>query len=228
MRSPRAIRAALVAPLLLALAAGCARAPRDPVEQMLAALGGREAMARLEALRVVAEGRGPAGDFRTEVESIRPDSVVFRQRSTRGTSAIGSGPHGAWARENGEAISDTGAARAFARGHEFHLLLFEVDSRFSGHAVEGEEIVDARACARVTMTDENGQPAVLLVDRESGLPRVLELNPRGARGVVRISFGDWREIDGLRYFGAFTLTEGPNRSFSWHYVEILPSVRANG
>jgi hypothetical protein len=227
MRSAPGIPRATIIAAALVLALACNRAPRDPVDHMLDALGGRDAIARLASLRVVADGRGPAGDFRTEMESIRPDSVVFRQSSARGTSAVGSGPRGAWATENGEAVSDTGAGRAFARGHEFHLLLFEIETRFSGHAPGGEEIVEGRPCARVTMTDENGQPAVLLVDRESGLPRLLELNPRGARGVVRVSFGDWRVIDGLRYFGAFTLTEGPNRAFTWHYTEIVPSSRAN-
>jgi hypothetical protein len=48
----------------------------------------------------------------------------------------------------------------------------------------------------------------------------MHLNPGGAAGPVRIVFDDWRMSDGLNAFHAIELTEGPDRVFSYEYVDV--------
>jgi hypothetical protein len=205
------------------LLVGDVRSAGDPIEAMLLALGGRAAVRELKSLAVDANCWGPTGSFHTAVESQRPGRVRLRQSSERGSLTIWSTPERTWVVEGrGEPRSAGANERALARGHEFHLLLFEVESRFSNFMVIGDESVDGHPCTRVTMLDENGKPAAMLVDKEDSLPRVLELNPAGAQGPIRVFFADWRPEDALLYFWSFKLVEGRDRVFEYRYSNITP------
>ena len=205
-----------------------APAEADPITRMLTALGGTTAIGRLKSLSVEAQCTGPSGPFQTSVQSLRPGSVYFFQTSNRGTTRVWSTPSRTWTIDGGKPEAAGEPVRAFVRGHEFHLLLFEVESRFPKREATGEEIVDGRACTRLLMRDEGGNAAKLLLDKASFLPRMLELNPPGAQGPVRISFDDWRKINDLLYFESFRMTEGPDRTFTYRYTRIAPNtVEAN-
>ncbi|MDH4036146.1 MAG: hypothetical protein OEY32_12255 [Candidatus Krumholzibacteria bacterium] len=214
----------IVAALTPLLAAGCNNSSQaDPVARMTRALGGREAIGRLHSLSVAANCIGPDGHFRTWVESVRPGSVHFRQSDGVDSIAVWSTPDSTWLSDGARMVEGDPRVRAFVRGHEFHLDLFEIDTRFSGHTVAGMDTVDGHACARVDMRDEGGSPAAIFIDEESGLPRLLELNPAGAEGTLRIMFDDWREVAGLMVFFAFGMAEGPDRNFIYRYTEIVPN-----
>ncbi|MCI0452445.1 MAG: hypothetical protein L0Z51_08650 [Candidatus Latescibacteria bacterium] len=76
----------------------------------------------------------------------------------------------------------------------------------------------------MNMIDAEGNPASLLVDKRSHRPRMLELNPPGAAGPVRVFFEDWRRVGDLLYFHSFLLTEGPERTFTYRYTSIAPNA----
>jgi hypothetical protein len=188
---------------------------------MEAALGGYEAIARLENLLVETDCSGPDGEFRTRIFSSRPDRVYFRQTSQRDTVEIWSTPDSTWTlTANGIAEPVPAAARAIVRGHEFHLLLFELERRFHEIAVS-ESSTDS---VRLTMRDEFEQPAELILDATTWLPRQLTVNPDGAEGAVRIRFADWRHEGELLYFHALRLWEGSSRVFDYRYSSIRPNV----
>lgn len=219
----RGTRAVLLA-ASLACAAGCGKAgDSDPVARMTEALGGRAAIGRLESLSAAADCAGPGGHFRTWVESLRPGSVHFRQSDGTDSVAVWSTPDSTWLSNGGDVVAGDERVRAFVRGHEFHMQLFEAETRFSGHAVAGSDTVDGHTCTLVTMKDEAGDPAVLLLDQKTALPRMLELNPPGAAGPVRVYFDDWRRVGNLVCFFSFRMTEGPGRTFSYRYTEIIPN-----
>lgn len=206
-----------------ALAVACAKhGAQDPLERMLEALGGRNAIGRLQSLSVSANCAGPSGHFHTWVESLRPGSVFFRQSDGADSIAVWSTPDSTWLSNGDRIVAGDARVREFVRGHEFHLLLFEVESRFSGHTVAGRDTIEGSACTRITMTDENGDPAELLIDDHNGLPRMLELNPPEAQGPVRVYFDDWARAGDLLLFNSFRMTEGPGRSFLYRYLEIVP------
>jgi hypothetical protein len=194
------------------------------VGRMVESLGGEAAITRLHSLAVEAECSGPGGPFRTRVESLRPNSVYFKQTFADGTLEVWSTPSRTWVRHDGGTSKPAGEdTRLFIRGHEFHLLLFEIESRFTAFHEAGPSTVDGRRCELITMRDEFERPASICIDPTSARPLMLELNPPLAEGAVRIHFGDWERIGRLWYFRRFLMTEGAKRVFRYHYVEISPN-----
>jgi hypothetical protein len=194
------------------------------LDPMLAALGGRAAIERLQSLSVEADCTGPGGEFRTRVESARPGAVYFRQAAGDQVTEIWSTPERTWTVDAAGAARDLDdGVRAFVRGHEFHLLLFEIESRFSNFRTDEPGAEEGRPCDRILMEDEGDQPAAICIDSANALPLVLELEPAGAEGALQIFFGDWERIEGLSYFRSFTLLEGTEREFTYRYRELIPN-----
>jgi len=191
---------------------------------MIAALGGTERIAALESLEAEAECLGPGGAFHTTVRSLRPGKVAFLQTTPTDRTDIRSTPTRTWSvSADGKVEKRPASLRAFVRGHEFHLLMFEVYERFHDHAVRGRRTMDGRPCLGIDMLDESGRPASLCLDEATHLPIALGLNPEGAEGPITILFHDWAPVDGVSYFWSFTLTEG-TRGFRYAYVGIRPGV----
>jgi hypothetical protein len=93
------------------------------------------------------------------------------------------------------------------------------------------------------MTGETGEDASICIRTDDWLPVELRLNPAGAAAPVRITFRDWRAVEGLNVFHSMELTEEPDRVFTYDYVDIsvntfayeirvpppgLPRVRPDG
>lgn len=96
LRGPR-VSVLQVAPLALVVAGlsspALASADAQPhIDRMLAALGGREAIADLRSLRVKAECTGPGGALKTRLDSFRPDSVYLHQQGSEGILEVGAPP----------------------------------------------------------------------------------------------------------------------------------------
>jgi hypothetical protein len=196
---------------------------RALLDRMISRLGGAEAIARVRSLAVEADCHGPGGAFRTWVDSFRPGHVRFRQQIDGQTQEIWSTPDGTWRRTAEGALEELPPAVAsFVQGHEFHLLLFEVEDRFADHRASGTDELDGERCDRISMNDRDGHPAALCLARD-GLPLRLELNPPGAAGPLEIRFADWETIDGALYFRSFELAEGADRTFTYAYTEIVPN-----
>ncbi len=227
---PRHVLLSCLATLLLATSA--ATQPADGaaessqlIDRMLDALGGREAIAAVRSLSAEARCTGPGGDFDTWIDSFRPGLTYFRQETDDGAAEIWSTGESTWHLDGEGAVTELpGPTRYFVRSHEFHLLLFEIESRFSDHHLGAWSEVGARRCREIEMTDGSGQPASLCVAESDGLPLRLEMNPQGAQGPVNITFGDWREIGDVWYFFHFDLTEGSERTFTYDYERLEPDT----
>lgn len=195
------------------------------IERMLAAVGGRERIEALDNLAVRADCTGPGGEFTTEVVSMTGGRTWFRQLSDRGAMELLRDGRTGWHRnaETGERTPLDEGQLFFVAGHEFHLLVLEVDRRFTSHELRGPDEVDGRACTRVAMKDPHGQPASICVDDETGLPLELVQQPPAEFGpdAIRIRFGDWETIGGIRYFRSFVLDHGDSR-FTYDYTSIEP------
>jgi hypothetical protein len=101
------------------------------ISRTVAKLGGDDTVKNLKSLAVVADCTGPNGDFVTQVFSLRPDKVLFRQESARGVTELMVVGEEGWSRnqETGEWQPVSEGVVYFARGHEFHLWLLERDTR---------------------------------------------------------------------------------------------------
>lgn len=199
--------------------------PVELLDGMFAALGGREAIGELRSLSVEADCTGPGGRFRTRVESFRPGSVYFAQSADDQTTEIWSTSARTWRDDSETGTQDLGeGVRDFVRAHEFHLVLFELESRFSHHRLGERRLVQGQRCRSILMEDEAGHPASLCLAERDSLPLALELNPEDAQGGIEIIFNDWRLLEGLRYFFSFTLSEGDDRDFTYEYLTIGPNA----
>ncbi len=193
--------------------------------RMEQALGGEAAIDALRSLTVKATCSGPDGAFETEVTSFRPDWVWFRQ--TRGDDAteIWSAPERTWGMDaEGQAKDYSAGVRSFVRAHEFHVVIFELATRFTEHRIgEGIAIRD-QPCVTLHMLDDLGKEATIYLSQETNLPVMLETNPDGAAGSVRIYYERWGTKAGVQLFQGFELTEGEDRSFRYDYHTIEPNV----
>ena len=193
--------------------------------QMELALGGRDAIAALRSLSVSAACSGPDGAFETEVDSFRSRWVRFRQARGGREMTIWSGPEHTWAIDpDGQVVEHDSGIRDFVRAHEFHALVLEMATRFSGHRLRESVTIRGETCTSLVMEDEVGQPASVCISETTHLPVRLEMNPGRAAGPVRIFFEDWEERDGIQLFRGFDLTEGPDRTFRYDYRSIRPNV----
>ena len=199
---------------------------RDAIEATLAALGGRAAIAELRSLAVEADCTGPDGAFRTRVDSFLPGYTYFEQEADEGTLRAWASPRRIWQATPDGSFQDLDPGfRHFLRGHEFHLQLLEVESRFSGHrVVDPAAEVGGEPCTEIAMEDEAGLPATLCVSHASGLPLRLETHPEGAAGPVAVVYRDWRPVDGVNYFFGFDLSEGAERHFTYDYTRVEPNA----
>ncbi|MCI0658192.1 MAG: hypothetical protein L0170_14160, partial [Acidobacteria bacterium] len=116
---------------------------------MIEALGGAPAIESLTSLAVEADCTGPSGSFRTTLQSLRPGSVYFGQTSDEGTTRIWSTPGRTWTLEGEASKTLPEDVRRFVRGHEFHLLLFEIETRFPKREVASGEVVDGQPFTRI-------------------------------------------------------------------------------
>lgn len=207
--------------LLLAACSGSKPSADEVIDRMLAAMDAEGTRSTVQSLSTTAEGSGPTGLFVTTVTSIPPDSLYFRQISGTGTTEIWSTPDRTWGGRAGEEYEPLGReVRDFVRQHEFHLMLLDVRSRFSGFELQGEDTVGGEECLRVSMTAQAGGDASLCVGTRDWLPIELRLDPPAADGPIRIRFDDWKAVDGLRVFHSFELVEDAQDVYSWNYVDI--------
>ena len=191
------------------------------IDNMLSATGSERSRNAIQSLTTTADGMGPDGPFETTVTSIRPDTVYFRQASEHGITEIWSTPDRTWGGKAGQEYDALGPrVRDFVRGHEFHLMLIDVRSRFSDFELGATETVSDKKCVRLSMTNGTGEDASMCIRTDNWLPADLQLNPSSATGPIQVVFDDWRPVDGLNLFHAFELTEGPDRLFSYIYVDI--------
>ena len=197
----------------------------DWLGRMERALGGPDAIAAIRSLSVTAACTGPDGPFETDVDSFRSRWVRFRQARGGREMTVWSGPESTWTLGADERVAEQDARlRDFVRSHEFHALVLEATTRFTGHRLGGRETVRGDDCRTILMEDETGQSASVCISEATYLPARLEMNPEGAAGPVRIDFEDWESIDGVRFFRGFDLTEGPERTFRYDYRSIRPNA----
>lgn len=215
----------LIPAAMLAASIGCAEgntlSAEQVIDNMLAATASERSRDAIQSLTTTADCVGPDGEFETTVTSIRPDTVYFRQASARGITEIWSTAERTWGGNAGEEYELlTPQVRDFIRGQEFHLMIIDVRSRFSDFTLLGEQEIDGQDCLSVSMKDETGGKASICVRTDNWLPAELRLDRESAAGPARITFEDWREVEGLNLFHSMEVNEEPDRVFTYDFVDV--------
>lgn len=218
-------------------AAWAVRGGTDLIDEAIEAMGGK-AINQVGSLAVKADCTGPTGPFTTEVFTIRPDRTLFRQSADGATMELLAVRDEAWQidRELGKREKLSKKNLAMIRGHEFQLVLFELDERFQNHTVpvveEGEgaseettaEAENEDSCVLVLMEDLEGLPASVCLDPDTKLPVRLIHQPPGAKKQlpIVIELERWLEVNDVQFLAGFTLRQGED-AFTYAYTEILPN-----
>ena len=188
---------------------------------MQAATASERARNAIQSLTTTADCTGPEGEFETTVTSIRPDTVYFRQASARAITELWSTPERTWGGNAGEEYQLlTPRVRDFIRAQEFHLMIIDLESRFSDFELLGPRESGGQDCLAVSMKDDAGGDASLCIRTDDWLPAELRLDREGASGPVTITFEDWRRTDGLNLFHAMRVIEERDRVFTYDFVDI--------
>jgi hypothetical protein len=193
------------------------------ISRTVAKLGGDDTVKNLKSLAVVADCTGPNGDFVTQVSSLRPDKVLFRQGSARAVTELMVIGEEGWSRNQAtrewQSVSED--VVYLARGHEFHLWLLELDKRYHDHQLVGEEMVGDRPCVKMTMKTADNLPAALWIDRDTHLPCQWSHQLPEAFGgeMLRYVLEDWTAVGDLTLFHAFTLYQG-DKTYTYNYRSI--------
>lgn len=191
------------------------------IDRMLAATASERSRNAIQSLTATADCMGPDGEFETTVTSIRPDTVYFRQASARAITEIWSTAERTWGGNAGEEYELlTPRVREIVRNHEFHLMIIDLKTRFSGFRLLGGQKAGEPECRTVSMTDEAGGEASLCVRTDNWLPVEMHLDGASTAGPLRITFDDWRETDGLNLFYSVQVIEEPDRVFTYDFVDI--------
>lgn len=211
--------------VLLAAGIGCAEG--DPlsaeqvIDNMLVATASQRSRNAIQSMTTTADGTGPDGEFETTVTSIRPDTVYLRQASARAITEIWSTAERTWGGNVGEEYELlTPRVRDAVRDQEFHLMIIDLKSRFTDFNLVGPREIEGQDCLAVAMKDDAGAEASLCVRTDNWLPAELRLDRESAAGPVRMTFENWREVDGLNLFHSMQLVEEPDRVFTYDFVNI--------
>jgi hypothetical protein len=214
------VRAAiLVLSCALGQSAAAATGPvsaASSVSEVLAAaaeaMGGQDAVARVQSVTAVAEGRSPGGTYRMEIRSMRDGRVEFRHRSTSGGSEVIvlSGSR-AWSRDarTGQVAPVDAGTRGVVRAHDFSMIALDFGSRYSGLELAGVASFSGKSCYRLRGRDASGNVVESYFDVGSHLlegQTVRDASRPGAPA-VRISFDAWRRAGGVLLPSRVTATD---------------------
>lgn len=218
-----------MAPSLAALAAAavvaaCATAPaeRDP-EDVRTALVERLGTwpAELPVLGQAAV-QTPRGLWNVYVLSILPDRVLVHQVRQDGETTFGMTPAHVWGQD-----PRSGQVRAMGDSFRFFLRtqnLFRLGDRLThwqARAWGGSDTVDGRACTRLTLADEGGNPVDICIDDETGLPAGIAISPPEHYGTTPIYIvpEEWKDINGQQFMAVYELRHGAE-TYHWNFQGI--------
>jgi hypothetical protein len=204
----------------VAMGAAAGPGPRpeaSSVSQVLAAaaeaMGGRDAVARIQSVTAIAEGRSPAGGtYRMEVRSTRDGRIEFRHRSTGGESeVIVLGRSRAWSRDprTGAVVPVDAGTAGVVRAHDFSMIAVDFGARYSGLELAGIESFSGERCYRVSGRDgaANVVESCFSVDSHLLRGQTVRDASRPTAPPVRISFDEWRRVDGVLLPSRVTATD---------------------
>jgi uncharacterized protein DUF620 len=208
-RNPFA-RALGLATLALAVSAGAASAQQSNlppaqqlVEKYVQAIGGRDAIARLQARHETSEVSMPAMGMTMTVESYaaRPNKQVTRMEMSGMQIAQGYNGEVAWASDpmRGPRLL-TGTELAQVQDLSAFDLLFDFAHAFRSMETIGERTIDGQPCWNVRMTAERGSVMEVCFDKATGLVTGSHSVRHTEMGDVPVdaTYSEYREFDGVK------------------------------
>jgi len=210
-------RSVLVIPLCLC-AAGFAQdaktslpTPTEILQQFEAAMGGREALAKVRSISAIASCRGPKGAYETRLVSDRLGNLSFQQFLPDHKNIEGIHDGRGWSQNPDGTYEWVDSTEIFVlRAHDFPMMAIDLARRFHDFKTIGRVQYEAQPAVQVDVTDELGHPTTIYFSSDSHLPLALTgTNPRAATPpTVTSRFDAWRSVNGVKLVSHVTILYG--------------------
>jgi hypothetical protein len=214
---------------LLLIAAGTASAQTldEIVAKHVEARGG---MARLKAIETVRIERTVAATFNDiDITIVKKRPNLYRSEQTPEGSAntiVRGFADVAWEQAGGKTTMREGAGALEQREVDGDFYGFLVDYKAKGHtvALEGREKVGGADAWKLKVTLKSGAVRHVYLDAQTFLERrhetTIELAP-DRRVATTINFGDWRDVNGVKFpFAIEEERDAPGQTFV-HYTKRI-------
>jgi hypothetical protein len=205
---------ALTAICLSVPSAGAAQSADEVVARHVAARGGLDKLKAVQTVKITRTAATAFSDIKVVIFKKRPQLLRVEQQSTApgaAPAARGVNPDAAWdPGPGGKVVLRPAQLAAETRDLDADFDGFLVDWKEKGHTVTlaGKETVAGRPAYRLAVTLKSGLARTVYLDAQTYLDLrhtgVLNL-PGGRQFDVTIDFGNWREVDGVKF--PFDITE---------------------
>ena len=215
----RFARALGVAAIAVAAQAGAAAAQQalppasEIVEKYVRAIGGHDAVARLQARHMTAELSMPAMGMTMTMETFaaRPDKSLMRMSVNGMQVAEGYDGQVAWASDpmNGPRLID-GAELAQRQDMASFDNALDFAKVFPKLETIGEKTVNGKPCWNVRMTGQRGTVQEGCFDKESGLLVATHAVRQSRMGEIPVdaTYGEYKQFDGVLVPTVSTIQQG--------------------
>jgi hypothetical protein len=219
--------------LMFVLAAGVASAQDvdELIAKHVAARGGQARLKAIQTIRIERTVAATFNDIDVVIYKKRPGLYRSEQKPEGGTSATVRGfADVAWETVNGKTAVRTGAGPAEQREVDGDFDGFLVDYRDKGHAIvlEGRQRVGATDAWKLKVTLKSGATRYVYLDADTLLERRHETSIEVApnrRVATTITFGDWREVGGVKFpFAIDEERDAPGQTFVIYTKRIEVNV----
>jgi hypothetical protein len=210
-------RSVLVIPLCLC-AAGFAQdaktslpTPTEILQQAEAAMGGKEALAKVTSISAIASCRGPKGAYETRLVSDRLGNLSLQQFLPDHKNIEGIHDGRGWSQNPDGTYEWVDSTEIFVlRAHDFPMMAIDLARRFHDFKTIGRVQYEGQPAVQVSVTDELGHPTTIYFSSDSHLPLALTgTNPRAATPpTVTSRFDAWRSVNGVKLVSHVTILYG--------------------
>jgi hypothetical protein len=201
-----------------------ARTTRSPLDAILEAswrhIGPLASVSGIEAIRSVANVRGPVREFQTVVISARDGRMFFAQASDI-VAGVADSSKWLWNFDSHEPIALDAATESVVRGHELHMLMLAPGSRWRYADRIRDTTFRGRAAIAVDYADALGAPATAFYAARDTLALGFLIANHSGRGepTVEVELTDWRKFGDLRFFGRAVFRQGKG-AITHQYIRV--------
>jgi hypothetical protein len=185
--------------------------PTEILQQAEAAMGGKEALAKVTSISAIASCRGPKGAYETRLVSDRLGNLSFQQFLPDHKNIEGIHDGRGWSQNPDGTYEWVDSTEIFVlRAHDFPMMAIDLARRFHDFKTIGRVQYEGQPAVQVDVTDELGHPTTIYFSSDSHLPLALTgTNPRAATPpTVTSRFDAWRSVNGVKLVSHVTILYG--------------------
>jgi hypothetical protein len=185
--------------------------PTEILRQAEAAMGGKEAVAKVASISAIASCRGPKGAYETRLVSDRLGNLSFQQFFPDHKNIEGIHDGRGWSQNTDGTYAWVDPTEvSVLRGHDFPMMAIDLAKRFHDFKTIGRVQYEGEPSVQVSMTDDLGHTTTIYFSLDSHLPLALTgTNPRAAiPATITTRFDAWKSVGGVKLVSHVTILYG--------------------